>query len=614
MTAVVAPLFAGFVSAAGTSRADARIPAGGRTVWAGRDRLFIAGNWPAEQCVTIDVGTVRAVILGICFADIETIRAAVAGCRTSDYAAVLRLDGNFNLIVRDRAGLHIHADLASLRPIYYTTWRGTVAYASRSVALRQLTGASVDRDHLAASLCLLGTVEAIHGSSLFTGVHAIPGGHRLVIDSGKPRIERYWSPTRGRLGLADGADLLRDALGRAVAGRIAGPGCVTSDMSGGFDSTTVALLAADRLAERGRDLIGVTFGNSGATEVDDVEIAGAAAASRTNIDHVVLPDDAYPLPYGRMDRAPASDEPLIFLCVLEKMRIVFDLIASTGSDVHLNGEGGDPVVLSARSYVADLFRQGRIATFARHVYGWSRVHHRAPWTVAAQAMTLALTPYRRWARAEAVRLTTDTAEPARMGWSGTPWTPGWLTPDVLRSAAGMLRDRADIHPLAPRPGVHRTLVDLAFTARIARGLGDVAEFHGVRVDYPYLDTQVITACLTVRPHERTSPYAFKPLIVRAFADVLPDRLVARTGKGDFTGGMFEGIRLHAAELHEQLQTSCLADLGLVDLPELHAAIDRFANGLSVGLPQFNYTLAAEYWLRNLDHLPDMWDEERQDDP
>jgi asparagine synthase (glutamine-hydrolysing) len=280
------------------------VPVRSRRIWAGYDRLFTAGDWPSDQCVSIEVGDVRAVLLGVCPAGAATATAVLAEALRRgdrDHSALLRLDGNFNLIVRDGSGLHVYADLASLRPIYYTRWQDTVAYASRSLALRQLTGAAVDRDRLAASLCLLSTVEAVHDASLFTGIDAVPGGHRLFIGNGRVSVVPYWSPTAGHMHLAEGAVALRHALGRAVTGRITETGRITADISGGFDSTTIALLAADHLAGQGRELIGLTFGSYSALETEDNDIAQVAAASRRNIDHVVLSDDTYPLPYGRMD-------------------------------------------------------------------------------------------------------------------------------------------------------------------------------------------------------------------------------------------------------------------------------------------------------------------------
>ena len=118
---------------------------------------------------------------------------------------------------------------------------------------------------------------------------------------------------------------------------------------------------------------------------------------------------------------------------------------------------------------------------------------------------------------------------------------------------------------------------------------------GAAGHYPFLDDRVIEACLAVRLHERTTPFAYKPLTVTAMRGVVPAELLARRTKGEFSVDLHAGLRAQRAQLVQLLEVSVLARLGIVDAHALRQAV------LGLYPPRLSYalleaTLAVETWL------------------
>lgn len=111
----------------------------------------------------------------------------------------------------------------------------------------------VNRDAFVARLLLIRSPEAT--LPLYEDLHILPPAHTLSWSAGKWKTERYWFPenvqekkyTHAR----DYAEELRHLLTEAVRVRLRSHKPVASMLSGGLDSGTVAMLAADLLRSTG---------------------------------------------------------------------------------------------------------------------------------------------------------------------------------------------------------------------------------------------------------------------------------------------------------------------------------------------------------------------------
>ncbi|TCW39407.1 asparagine synthase [Laceyella sacchari] len=123
---------------------------------------------------------------------------------------------------------------------------------------------------------------------------------------------------------------------------------VSAEVSGGLDSTTLALVAADKLKESKRNLIGITLKGLSPHEFEDVNLAMESCQSRDNIYHLILEPGEYPLPYESMDEVSLTDEPIIFLTTYGWINSLIEKACSFSSELHISGDGGDNVLTDRR--------------------------------------------------------------------------------------------------------------------------------------------------------------------------------------------------------------------------------------------------------------------------
>ncbi|MGO4753863.1 asparagine synthase-related protein, partial [Streptomyces sp. 2MCAF27] len=86
---------------------------------------------------------------------------------------------------------------------------------------------------------------------------------------------------------------------------------------------------------------------------------------------------------------------------------------------------------------------------------------------------------------------------------------------------------------------------------------------GVALHQPYLDDRVVEAALAVRLHERVTPWRYKPLLAESMRGLVPDVVLGRTTKGDFSADVRAGRQRNLTALLEVFADSALAEMGLV---------------------------------------------------
>lgn len=238
----------------------------------------------------------------------------------------------------------------------------------------------------------------------------------------------------------------------------------------------------------------------------------------------------------------------------------------------------------------------------RHVRG-RRARGRWPLVATLRALT-DRSGIATWWRAQA---TTLTAPPPQripnLGWG--PWlrAPAWATRDMLVTATAALHRAADTtHVLAPHRAQHTTLAALRANGTSYRLLDRLYRQHGIRLELPYLDDQVVEAALAVRPHERSTPWQYKPLLTEAMRGIVPAPILGRVTKGNYTTDSHAGFRRHLPQILELLTDSALAESGLIDPAVLRACL-LGPHPDNRALIDLEATLACETWLRATQRPP-----------
>jgi asparagine synthase (glutamine-hydrolysing) len=103
--------------------------------------------------------------------------------------------------------------------------------------------------------------------TLYCGFMRLPFAHQMVVSASGLRLEEYWHPVTEpilELGSHEAYfESVRELADRAVKDRLRTDLRVAAHVSGGVDSSSVAIMAARHLRERGRDLIGYSWAPPG---------------------------------------------------------------------------------------------------------------------------------------------------------------------------------------------------------------------------------------------------------------------------------------------------------------------------------------------------------------
>lgn len=167
-----------------------------------------------------------------------------------------QLNGQFAIAIWDsrRKRLFLARDRLGIRPLFYTLDPGGVTFASEIKALFGVRGlqARFDARALAQSFTFWAPLAP---RTAFEGVMELPPGHYLEVYPDGSRITRYWGlafPGAGAeldLSVDDAASALLELLSDAARLRLRADVQVAAYLSGGLDSTLIAALVRDHVAE-----------------------------------------------------------------------------------------------------------------------------------------------------------------------------------------------------------------------------------------------------------------------------------------------------------------------------------------------------------------------------
>lgn len=248
----------------------------------------------------------------------------------------------FALYDRDRKRLFCSRDRFGKKPFYYTIQNGLLAFASELTALQALPGLKFTVSRRALKKYFgYGYIPA--PLSLFEEVYKLPAGHSLVYEVGasQPQVSRYWEfvlePDESR---PEGyeercAEEVRDLLDKAVRRRLVSDVPIGVFLSGGIDSSAVAVLAARHVPPGTLKTFSVGFEEA---SFDESPYARRAAdlvnsdhyAETLSLDRAV---NLLPEIMGRLDE-PLGDSSLLptyLLCRFTRRHVT----------VALGGDGGD---------------------------------------------------------------------------------------------------------------------------------------------------------------------------------------------------------------------------------------------------------------------------------
>jgi asparagine synthase (glutamine-hydrolysing) len=257
---------------------------------------------------------------------------------------LLRLRGMFALAIYDRRRpgrerLLLARDHLGIKPLLYAERAGRIVFASELKPL--LAGNVVDRviDPVALrQLLTFGSV--VQPRTMLAGVNMLPAGHRLVVENGASRVERYWSLETGRRADLAGrpydelVEAVTETLEDSVRRQLVADVPLGAFLSGGIDSSFLVALMSRAAGGRVRTF-SVGFDAEGA-EIDETDEAWFTA-DFLGTDHTRVVVDGDEVRRKIDDVVRGLDQPSV-----DGVNSYFvSGAARTGVTVALSGTGGD---------------------------------------------------------------------------------------------------------------------------------------------------------------------------------------------------------------------------------------------------------------------------------
>jgi asparagine synthase (glutamine-hydrolysing) len=453
---------------------------------------------------------------------------------------VSRCAGQFAVLIWDRVRRRgfVARDALGHRAVFYAHRGRALVVASE---VRPLLGELASRpapDPVAVAHWLAGT-GVPGGRTLYDGVHRLPPGHLLALGAEPARPRRHWQPRTAAPDLRtidEAAGALREAMAGAVERALGDAQAPAVLLSGGFDSSSVAALAA-RASPRcystvfprhpevdESPAIAATRDHCGLVGVERRFLGGGALAAA--VEFVLV----HELP---------SASPNGFL-----WRPLLRRAAADGVTVMLDGEGGDEMFGCAPMLIADRLR---------------RIRLRQAVALARRIPGMGDEPPVRWVRRALVAYGVRGALPPRLHDAlrrarSRRDAGDWLRPE-LRRAHDECYDRwAFKRRRGPR--WRESLVDLVVNVSDALGAHDhfrrEAELSGLELRHPFRDPQLLDTALAIEPSLHFDPYHDRPVARRAMAGLLPDPVRLSERKPHFNAVLADALAIDAAPVRELL--------------------------------------------------------------
>lgn len=544
---------------------------------------------PETGIRTVTAGAVEATVAGVCRGSdtaVAKVASAVAAGRVEEIAT---LGGSYWMVVHDTHTDRtvVAGDLAEVRGVVTaSTSRGPVWATDVGMLARQF-GRGPDLGLLAARVTV-GSAEHWPHRSIWAGIERVPGGHALVLETGAVHTVDVRPNPDGRT-IEDGAADVGASLWQAAQAYARSAGNrVSADLSGGLDSSSVVVAAAAVT-----NVVAVTYGGPFADREDTAlatQVAQYAGAA-----HHISPGGSHTAHFTTWPEAcPAAP-----VLPISSYPLDCDYLppARGVSAVHLTGHGGDVVLESSTAAWTALAQAGQTRRARAEVTALARRVNTAPrqlWNAVTEAGRGRPRALARAAEAVAAGRVLDD----RLGvWTWCPIGPAtqWLTPSGRQTVAGMLddsgRSEGDVDA-----GAWDDWSALRYNGGSLRDTGPLFTEHGVNQVSPFLDNEVVRACLAIGAADRRRTGFYKPLLAAARPD-LPSWLTHRQTKGHFTPLLYTGLRARQHELHTVIDESPLIEAGLIDAERVHQALTAATAGVGrPPLPALESFMITSWWL------------------
>ena len=518
------------------------------------------------------------------------------------------LRGGYTLAIWDhqRRRLVAGRDAMGLNPCYYW-WDGRIFILSPSIdRILAQPGVSAEFNRVLIAEFLQNIRPSQQRSETFyQDVKRLPPAHHLSLKEGRLSVSRYWDPLPPGFDWATGEELATfpQVLERAVD-RCLLVGADSLALSGGFDSVSIAILAAEqRKGKNPLHAVSLRFPegltDEGATQMAVAQALGMPQTLRTVEDSL----EGYSLIQGSLELSRINPCPV--LSIWQSMYTgLLRSASSHGLHRLLMGTGGDEMLVVDLSYGADLFSAFDLRGLWRFYRAIARtspfsslqIARLVLWDATVKPGTL------RWLSSGL-----DRTAPRLKAWlrkKKRPFTPAtWISGSdpVLIQALDQRRLTSTPVELAPGEGAYvRAIRGLPQSSLLMLEMeqgGAWAKSAGFTLLYPYFDRDVVKLLLRVHPEHLIAGGREKTPLRRLVAERLPS-VALPSKKVDFTQTVHELLRNGGQAAWQNLDgPAMLVEHDIIDADRIIHLMEDYFAGRNSNWVRTWLVLSTETWLR-----------------
>lgn len=538
-------------------------------------------------------------------ADVELVLAAYAKFGPDCCA---HFTGDFTFAIWDSAAdrLFCARDPFGVRPFFYRSEAESFAFASDEAALGACT--STPGDDIYVADFLAGIVE--YGEETrHPGINRLLGGHWLVWSHNGIEISRYWDLAPNKIPSGDPATTFRSLFEQAVADRLYGTEAVAPFLSGGMDSSSIAVVVSDLHKSAGLPAPDTfSFVYPTGSDMDESPYINAVLQAGAFISHKELIEDHAPL--AGVEAMIEDQKGPIIAAGMTKSRQLYPIAARVGAKVVLDGHGGDEVVGYGSYRLIDMARKGQ----------WFRmmplVHTHGKLIGDSRLVTL-LDLYKTYGpKTRLARIIRKAGNRLVRVLHPTPPAQGpvWqrvLSEDIRTRTELIQRfNRLSVLPseaLADEVAFNSWPILSSMMQSSFEALDKASAVAGTEARYPFFDTRLVTFCVGLPSSEKLRFGQTRSILRRALKGLLPDKVRLRQTKTSFHPEIIAGLVNHHNDVLAEMERDPHNILApYINSVALHALIDQLRNNQSDfdgGDAMFLWRLCSFYLWRKASFEP-----------
>jgi asparagine synthase (glutamine-hydrolysing) len=452
-------------------------------------------------------------------------------------------DGDFAFALHDAArGVLVCArDPFGVRPLYYRSARGRFAFASSIAALREVLGEDLALSDRSVADFVLGRVTNAHGT-FHEGIRRLPAAHRIAVRTGEEGPSRYWrlAPDPDAAREPNPGRRFRDLFERAIERRTRRAARPAALLSGGLDSSSIACVA--RAGQDG-PLPAYSMFFSEPERCNERRFIDAVL-DRGGFAPTIMSRDDY-RPFARIEALLEAMDGPVLAPNLACMDPLVARAAAEGTDVLLDGHGGDEVVSHGYGRLDDLARAG-------DWIGLWREAAAAADNFGKPTAQLVRSIARRHPRFDA-RVMTKALGLVAPGPQARGSRPHLLARDFIERCGSLKRAPAT-PPGMGEQAQHLATLDDPLQSYAFEVLARFYRSHGIEPRFPFWDRDLVRFCVGLPASAKLAGGWSRLVLREAMRGVIPEEVRLRRDKVDFAYPLARGmVRHHDAMIRDLLE-------------------------------------------------------------